>query len=99
MKISSAADWEQDPARTTLLRGTANVGVVATGRHHDKEVHVMKVTALVLAAVIAAAIGYLLGTESGRQQKETILAKFGRGADGEIDLESITDVIEEKVPV
>ena len=58
----------------------------------------MKVTALLFVAAIAAALGYLLGTESGRQHKETILVKLGRTGDGELGVESIIDVIEDNVP-
>ncbi len=39
----------------------------------------MKMTAVLLVLAIGAAIGYLLGTESGREQKEIILVKLGRG--------------------
>lgn len=31
-----------------------------------------------LLVVLAAALGYLLGTESGRQQRDVILVKVGR---------------------
>ncbi len=41
----------------------------------------MKMTAVLLVLAIGAALGYLLGTESGRQQKDIILVKLGRGGD------------------
>ena len=34
---------------------------------------------LVLLLLIGVAIGYLLGTESGREQRDIILVKMGRG--------------------
>jgi hypothetical protein len=44
----------------------------------------MKLTAVLLVLAIGAALGYLLGTESGREQKEVILVKLGRsGGDGD----------------
>lgn len=43
----------------------------------------MKVTVpLALMLIVASAIGYLVGTESGRQQRELILVKFGRARAG-----------------
>jgi len=55
----------------------------------------MKMTAVLLVLAIGAALGYLLGTESGRQQKETLLVKLGRGSDGELGVESAIDIIED----
>jgi hypothetical protein len=55
----------------------------------------MKLTAVILVAAIAAALGYLLGTESGRGHKETLLVKLGRGSDGELGIESAVDIIED----
>jgi hypothetical protein len=55
----------------------------------------MKMTAVLLVLAIGAAVGYLLGTESGRQQKETLLVKLGRGSDGELGVESAIDIIED----
>lgn len=51
----------------------------------------MKMTVLFLLLAVAAAMGYLLGTEAGREQKEIILVKMGR-KDGGIDA-----VVEEAV--
>ncbi len=51
----------------------------------------MKLTAVLLVLAIGAAIGYLLGTESGREQKELILVKLGRGDSGD----GVDTVIEE----
>jgi len=42
----------------------------------------MKVTVpLVLVLILAAAFGYLLGTESGRERRDVILVKLGRMQD------------------
>lgn len=41
----------------------------------------MKTSVVILVLAIAVALGYLLGTESGREQKETLMAKFGSGDD------------------
>lgn len=39
----------------------------------------MKVTVpLALVLILATAVGYLLGTESGRQRRDLVLAKLGR---------------------
>lgn len=38
---------------------------------------------LLLIVMIAAAAGYLLGTESGRSQRDVILVKLGRGDSGD----------------
>jgi len=55
----------------------------------------MKMTVLILVAAIAVAVGYLLGTESGRERKEILLVKLGRTSDGELGVDSITDIIED----
>lgn len=55
----------------------------------------MKMTAVIMVAAIAVALGYLLGTESGRERKEILLVKLGRGSDGELGVDSITDIIED----
>ena len=34
---------------------------------------------LALVILVAIAVGYLMGTESGRQQRDVILVKLGRG--------------------
>ncbi len=39
----------------------------------------MKVTVpLALVLILATAVGYLVGTESGRQRRDFVLAKLGR---------------------
>jgi len=38
-----------------------------------------KKTPLALVIFVAIAVGYLMGTESGRQRREVILVKLGRG--------------------
>ena len=49
----------------------------------------------VVSSDIAVAVGYLLGTESGRERGELILVKLGRTSDGGLAVESITDIIED----
>lgn len=45
----------------------------------------MKVTVpLALVLILATAVGYLVGTESGRQRRDLLLAKLGR-ARGEVE--------------
>lgn len=52
----------------------------------------MKATAAITVLLIGLAVGYLLGTEQGREKKELILVKLGRG-DGGLD-ETIADAAE-----
>jgi hypothetical protein len=59
------------------------------------EIDFMKATAVLLVLTIAVAVGYLLGTESGRERRELILVKLGRTSDGGLGVESITDIIED----
>ncbi len=40
---------------------------------------------LVLLLLIAGAVGFLLGTDAGRAQRDVILVKLGRGPKGEPD--------------
>jgi hypothetical protein len=37
---------------------------------------------LAIVIVLAAAVGYLMGTDSGRQRRDVILVKLGRGEGG-----------------
>lgn len=39
----------------------------------------MKVTIPIGVLILAVLLGYLLGTESGRSQRDVILVKMGRG--------------------
>ena len=47
---------------------------------------------LAIVIVLAAAVGYLLGTDSGRHQRDVILVKLRRG---EHDAEQLTDAVTE----
>lgn len=40
---------------------------------------------LVIVIVLAVAVGYLLGTEDGRQRRDVILVKLGRPRGGEVE--------------
>jgi hypothetical protein len=40
---------------------------------------------LALVVVLAIALGYLMGTESGRQRRDVILVKVGRGREDASD--------------
>jgi len=52
----------------------------------DDEGDTMKTTAAVTVLLIGLAVGYLLGTESGREKRELILVKLGRGSDDVADI-------------
>ena len=45
----------------------------------------MKVTIPIGLVLIIAALAYVLGTESGRAQREVIMVKFGRVGSGDDD--------------
>jgi hypothetical protein len=46
---------------------------------------------LLLVVLIAAAAGYMLGTESGREQRDMLLEKMGRGGGGGDVADALTD--------
>lgn len=49
-----------------------------------------------MAALLSvAAVGYLLGTESDRERRETPLVRLGRGSDGELHVDPAVDIIED----
>jgi hypothetical protein len=39
----------------------------------------MKVTVPIAALLLAAAVGYILGTETGRARRDDLLVRLGRG--------------------
>ncbi len=39
---------------------------------------------LLLLLLLAAAAGFLFGTENGRSQREVIMLRLGRGAEGDL---------------
>ena len=45
----------------------------------------MKVTVPVAALVLAVALGYILGTESGRAKRDDLAVRLGRGNGGDGD--------------
>lgn len=51
----------------------------------------MKVFIIVLVAALAAVTGYLMGTESGRQQRDDLIAKVRKQS------KKATDVVEDTV--
>lgn len=57
----------------------------------------MKVKLLVLIVVLAIACGYLMGTESGRKQRDVILVKLGR-ADGDA-LDEVAEAVADAAPI
>lgn len=55
----------------------------------------MKTTAALSVLLIGLALGYLLGTDSGREKRELILVKLGRGDDVTDDVaDVIADIAE-----
>ena len=54
----------------------------------------MKLKVLLIMLLLAAAVGYLLGTEQGRSQREVVLVKLGR-RQPETDDPSADDAISE----
>jgi ABC-type dipeptide/oligopeptide/nickel transport system permease subunit len=46
----------------------------------------MKVTVPFAALLLAVAIGYILGTESGRAKRDDLLVRLGRGTGGDAEL-------------
>ena len=54
----------------------------------------MKVSALLFVTAIAAAVGYLFGTESGRQQKGVLLEKVGRKSD-DLGIDEVRDAVQD----
>ncbi len=58
----------------------------------------MKSTGVLLFLVLGVALGYLLGTESGRQQKEVLLVKLGRGPGDAEETASEETTTEDAVP-
>jgi len=62
---------------------------------HDDEGDTMKTTAALSVLLIGLALGYLLGTDSGREKRELILVKLGRGDDVTDDVDDvIADIAE-----
>ena len=62
---------------------------------NDDEGDTMKTTAALSVLLIGLALGYLLGTDSGREKRELILVKLGRGDDVTDDVaDVIADIAE-----
>jgi hypothetical protein len=63
--------------------------------HRGKEQVTMKVKLpIALIVVLAIALGYLMGTESGRQRQDVILVRLGR-SDGDVR-ERVTDAVADR---